>query len=123
MARKRTQRRQLHGSAWHWKWTNCWYYTPPGTKQWMPSAAGDCRLLRPEAELPVRRHRTPGRRGADFRSRQQVLLQHRVRFPVRKGLHHANVFQAAPLHDPLLDVLGLGVGLVRTCLDGWPRQA
>ena len=25
-----------HGSAWHWKQTDCWYYTVPGTKKRMP---------------------------------------------------------------------------------------
>lgn len=33
MGRKRKKRRQPHGSAWHWKQTDCWYYTRPGTKQ------------------------------------------------------------------------------------------
>lgn len=33
MARNRKSRRQQHGSAWHWKQTDCWYYTPPGTKK------------------------------------------------------------------------------------------
>ncbi|MHC2066902.1 tyrosine-type recombinase/integrase [Bremerella sp. T1] len=33
MARKTKQRRQSHGSAWHWKQTDCWYYTLPGTKK------------------------------------------------------------------------------------------
>lgn len=36
MARKRMQRRQQHGSAWHWKQTDSWYYTLPGTKRRMP---------------------------------------------------------------------------------------
>lgn len=31
MGRRKT-RRQQHGSAWHWKQTDCWYYTMPGTK-------------------------------------------------------------------------------------------
>ncbi len=35
MGRPRKQRRQAHGSAWHWKQTNCWYYTLPGTKRRM----------------------------------------------------------------------------------------
>ena len=26
-------RRQRHGQAWHWKQTDCWYFTPPGTKR------------------------------------------------------------------------------------------
>lgn len=29
-------RRQNHGRAWHWKQTDCWYYTPPGTKRRVP---------------------------------------------------------------------------------------
>ncbi len=33
MARKRKQRRQQHGSAWHWAQTDCWYCTEPGTKK------------------------------------------------------------------------------------------
>jgi hypothetical protein len=36
MGRGRKHRRQQHGSAWHWKQTDCWYYTPPGTKKRMP---------------------------------------------------------------------------------------
>ncbi|MBW3598411.1 MAG: tyrosine-type recombinase/integrase [Planctomycetes bacterium] len=36
MGRRRKQRRQPHGSAWHWKQTDCWYYTLPGTKKRLP---------------------------------------------------------------------------------------
>jgi integrase len=36
MARSRKQRRNAHGSAWHWKQTDCWYYTLPGTKKRVP---------------------------------------------------------------------------------------
>jgi integrase len=36
MGRNRKQRRQQHGSAWHWKQTDCWYYTLQGTKKRMP---------------------------------------------------------------------------------------
>ena len=36
MGRNRKQRRQQHGSAWHWKQTDGWYYTLPGTKKRMP---------------------------------------------------------------------------------------
>jgi hypothetical protein len=32
VARKR-KRRQTHGSAWHWRQTDCWYCTLPGTKK------------------------------------------------------------------------------------------
>jgi len=31
-----TKRRQARGSAWHWRQTDCWYYTQPGTKKRMP---------------------------------------------------------------------------------------
>jgi len=33
MGRRRKQRRQPHGSAWHWKQTDGWYYTQPGTRK------------------------------------------------------------------------------------------
>ena len=33
MARKAKKRRQSHGSAWHWKQTDCWYYTMPATRK------------------------------------------------------------------------------------------
>ncbi|MDA1055947.1 MAG: tyrosine-type recombinase/integrase [Planctomycetota bacterium] len=33
MGRKRKQRRQSHGSAWHWQQTDCWYYTLPSTRK------------------------------------------------------------------------------------------
>lgn len=33
MRRTRKQRRNTHGSAWHWKQTDCWDYTLPGTKK------------------------------------------------------------------------------------------
>jgi integrase len=33
MGRPRKQRRNPHGSAWHWHQTDCWYYTLPGTKK------------------------------------------------------------------------------------------
>jgi integrase len=36
MGRPRKKRRQGHGAAWHWKQTDCWYYTLPGTKKRMP---------------------------------------------------------------------------------------
>ncbi len=31
-----TSRRQSKGSAWYWKQTDSWYYTPPGTQQRVP---------------------------------------------------------------------------------------
>lgn len=36
MGRSRRQRRQPHGSAWHWKQTDCWYCTQPGSKRRLP---------------------------------------------------------------------------------------
>lgn len=42
----RSRRRRQRGSAWHWKQTDCWYYTPPGTKRRV-------RLL-DEADRPIR---------------------------------------------------------------------
>lgn len=33
MARRAKNRRQSHGSAWHWKQTDGWYFTFPGTKK------------------------------------------------------------------------------------------
>lgn len=33
MGRRRKERRQQHGSAWHWRQTDAWYYTLPGTKK------------------------------------------------------------------------------------------
>lgn len=33
MARPKKKRRNTHGSAWHWRQTDCWYYTLPGTKR------------------------------------------------------------------------------------------
>lgn len=36
MPRKKKTRRQGHGTAWHWAQTDCWYYTPPGTRKREP---------------------------------------------------------------------------------------
>ena len=36
MAVSRSKRRQAHGSAWHWKQTDSWYYTEPGTRKRVP---------------------------------------------------------------------------------------
>ncbi len=43
---RRRARRQSHGSAWHWKQTDCWYYTPPGTKQRVPLFDEDGQRIR-----------------------------------------------------------------------------
>jgi integrase len=41
-----TPRRQRRGSAWYWKQTRCWYYTPPGTKQRVPLLDEDGQRVR-----------------------------------------------------------------------------
>ena len=46
MGRKRKQRRQPHGSAWHWKQTDCWYYTVSGTKKRMALFDEDGKRIR-----------------------------------------------------------------------------
>jgi len=46
MGRKRKQRRQPHGSAWHWRQTDCWYYTVPGTKKRVPLFDEDGQRIR-----------------------------------------------------------------------------
>ena len=33
MGRKAKKGRQSHGSVWHWKQTDSWYYTLPSTKK------------------------------------------------------------------------------------------
>ena len=45
LGRRRT-RRQSHGSAWHWKQTDCWYYTLPGTRTRVPLFDEDGRRVR-----------------------------------------------------------------------------
>lgn len=42
----RRSRRQSHGSAWHWKQTDCWYYTKPGTRQRVPLFDEDGQRIR-----------------------------------------------------------------------------
>lgn len=49
MARNRKQRRQQHGSAWHGKQTDYWYYTEPGAKKRVP-------LFDEKGERILRRH-------------------------------------------------------------------
>ena len=36
VGRRTKNRRQSHGSAWHWKQTDGWYYTLPGTRKRVP---------------------------------------------------------------------------------------
>jgi hypothetical protein len=46
MGKTPKSRRQRHGQAWHWKQTDCWYYTPPGTKRRVPLFDEDGRRIR-----------------------------------------------------------------------------
>lgn len=55
-------RRQSHGSAWHWKQTDCWYYTLPGSKRRQPLFDEEGRRIRgldqkKEAQLALARIR------------------------------------------------------------------
>ncbi len=64
MGRKRT-RRQGHGSAWHWKQTDGWYYRLPGTKKRVPLVDEDGQRIRGKeskkaAELALARVRLAG---------------------------------------------------------------
>ena len=36
MSKVQSKTRQRRGSAWYWKQTDCWYYTPPGTNRRVP---------------------------------------------------------------------------------------
>jgi integrase len=42
-------RRQRHGAAWHWKQTDCWYYTPKGTKKRVSLLDEEGRRIRGQA--------------------------------------------------------------------------
>lgn len=53
MGRPRKQRRKTHGSAWHWKQTDCWYYTLPGTKKRMPLFAESGERIRGRDQQPI----------------------------------------------------------------------
>jgi integrase len=46
MVEKGKRRRQRHGLAWYWKQTDCWYYTPTGTKKRVPLLDDEGRRIR-----------------------------------------------------------------------------
>ncbi len=77
MGRKRKQRRRPHGSAWHWKQTDCWYYTLPGTKKRVALIDKDGQRIRGKekkegAEVALAREKlTVMRRRARWNSGQQ----------------------------------------------------
>jgi len=69
MGRKRT-RRQQHGSAWHWRQTDCWYYTLPGTKNRIPLFDEDGKRIRGQdnkqaAQLALARIKLAGGDGSE----------------------------------------------------------
>ena len=59
------KRRRPRGSAWHWKQTDCWYFTPPGTKGRVPLVDEDGNRIhgkenRKVAELALARTKLAG---------------------------------------------------------------
>ena len=56
MARKRKARRQSHGSAWHWKQTDCWYYTLPSTRKRVPLFGEDGERIRGKENREAAEH-------------------------------------------------------------------
>jgi integrase len=66
MNKKPKTRRQRHGQAWHWKQTDCWYYTPPGTKRRVPLFDEDGKRIRGQgnvkaADLALARMKAAGK--------------------------------------------------------------
>ena len=60
------RQRRPRGSAWHWKQTDCWYYTPPGSKKRVPLVDEDGQRIRGKdnrqaAELALARVKVAGR--------------------------------------------------------------
>ncbi len=58
--------RQRHGQAWHWMQTDCWYFTPPGTKRRVRLFAEDGKGIRgkenrADADLALARMKASGR--------------------------------------------------------------
>lgn len=49
MTKSAKAHRQRHGQAWHWKQTDCWYYTPPGTKRRVPLVHEEGKRIRGKA--------------------------------------------------------------------------
>ena len=62
---KPPRRRRMRGNAWHWRQTDCWYYTPPGTKRRVRLLDEDACLIRGKenrhvAELALARVKAAG---------------------------------------------------------------
>ncbi len=65
MATNGKQRRRTRGSAWHWRQTDGWYYTPPGTKRRVPLLDDNGKRIRGKenrqaAELALARVKVAG---------------------------------------------------------------
>jgi len=59
------KRRRPRGSAWYWRQTDSWYFTPPGTKRRVPLCDGDGKRIRgqdnrQEADLALARLKVAG---------------------------------------------------------------
>lgn len=65
MKQQQKRQRRAKGSAWHWKQTDAWYFTPPGTRRRVPLLDEQGRRIRglgnrQAAELALARHRVAG---------------------------------------------------------------
>src|SRR4051794_21965855 len=65
LTQQQGNRRQSKGAAWHWRQTDAWYYTPPGTKQRVPLRNEQGRRIRGKdqkqaAELALARLKVAG---------------------------------------------------------------
>jgi len=65
MATNGKRQRRPRGSAWHWRQTNCWYYTPPGTNRRVPLVDDNGKRIRgmdnrQAAELALARVKVAG---------------------------------------------------------------
>jgi integrase len=83
MGSPRKQRRQAHGSAWHWKQTDCWYYTQPGTRQRKPLVDEQGQRIRGKenrqaAEMALARAKVANASGPSNAGDQAVWLVARV---------------------------------------------
>ena len=50
---KTPRRRRSRGNSWHWRQTDCWYYTPLGTKRRVRLLDEDNRPIRGKDNLQV----------------------------------------------------------------------
>ncbi|MEQ8786068.1 MAG: tyrosine-type recombinase/integrase [Pirellulaceae bacterium] len=70
------RRRRSRGSAWYWRQTDCWYFTPPGTKRRARLLDEDGRPIRgqdnrPAAELALARLKAAG----DWRPKAESIKE------------------------------------------------